>query len=286
MIIHLFPRLRATRNHRTTRAGFRALCVPILRVVCGLLLLPLAWVSHAADAAARETPLHIVMCEWVPYTASTLPNNGALAEVVRAALERQHIRPEFSIVPWQRAVSMLHRAEADALLPVFMSDGNLGQYLLSTPVLAVESVFASLKSTQIRYRTLADLADKHIGVVQNTSYLAALKQKGNFAVEEAPHETLNYQKLRAGRIDLMLDTRDTIERLRESLPPSERDAIVILSPPFHINTLHLAFRPDIEGRTLCEQFNRGFRAILADGTYESILDRHGMAHPFKKLSGR
>lgn len=248
--------------------------------ICSALLLVMCLVLSAAVPAAaqknRQPAVRIVMCEWVPYTTATLPDYGALAEMARIALQLRGLETQFSIVPWARAVSMMQQGEADALLPVYMSENNLKRYHLSESVLDVDSVFMRLKETDIPYTTPQNLQGWRIGTVQHTSYKKNLADLGIFLVEEVPHEIQNYRKLVAGRIDMMLDTRETLERMLDSLPADERKETVFLDPPLHTKSLHMAFAPTSRGRQLRNIFNEGMNEVRAKGVYDAVLDKHGV----------
>lgn len=253
--------------------------------ICFILLM-VCMAFAPQKASARLQPLHIVMTEWAPYTSSSMPDQGALAEMTEIAFRLQGFEVRFSIVPWQRALDMMERQEADALLPVYTSKRNESRYYLSDSLLAVDSVFVRLKDMEIPYRKLDDLTAWRIGVVKDTSYAAALKKLGPFIVEEAPHELLNYRKLVTGRIELMLDTRETIERMMDNLPESERQPIVYMEPPYHTKTLHLAFQPTEEGKMLNRQFNAGLQKLRDKGVHAAILEKHRIARSTGKVRSR
>ncbi|GFM37897.1 substrate-binding periplasmic protein [Desulfovibrio psychrotolerans] len=249
----------------------------VTRICSALLLAIILVLSVVAPAAAqknRNAAVRIVMCEWVPYTTATLPDSGALAEIAKIALQLQGLEAQFTIVPWARAVSMMQQGETDALLPVYMSGNNLKRYHLSESVLDVDSVFMRLKEVEIPYTTPQNLQGWRIGTVQHTSYKKNLADLGIFLVEEVPHEIQNYRKLVAGRIDMMLDTRETLERMLDSLPAEERHEVVFMDPPLHTKSLHMAFAPTSRGRQLRNIFNEGMNAVRSKGVYDAVLDKH------------
>lgn len=251
---------------------------------CALLLIAL---FTPQTAHARQRNLHIVMTEWVPYTSSNMADKGALAEMAEIAFKLQGYAVQFSIVPWQRAVDMMDKHEADALLPVYTSPRNKARYYLSDSMLSVDSVFVRLKDMQIPYKKLEDLVAWRIGVVKDTSYIASLSKQGPFLVEEAPHELMNYRKLITGRIELMLDTRETIERMMKSMPESERQPLEYMEPPYQTNTLHIAFHPNETGKRLRDIFNDGLATLRDKGIYAAILEKHSIArstgHPVRHI---
>ncbi|UZP66140.1 transporter substrate-binding domain-containing protein [Desulfovibrio mangrovi] len=264
---------------KTALPGIAAISIALILLMACMTLAP-------RNAPAKVRPLHIVMTEWAPYTSSYIPDKGALAEMTEIAFKLQGYEVRFSIVPWQRALDMMERQEADALLAVYTSKRNESRYYLSDPLLAVDSVFVRLKDMEIPYRKLDDLTAWRIGVAKDTSYAATLKKQGPFIVEEAPHELLNYRKLVTGRIELMLDTRETIERMMDNMPESERQPIVYMEPPYHTKTLHLAFHPTDEGKMLNRQFNAGLQKVRDKGVHAAILEKHHIARSTGKARSR
>lgn len=228
-------------------------------------------------APAGANQVRIVMTEWTPYTSASLPHNGALAEVTDAAFRRAGITPDFICVPWIRALRIMQRDEADALLAVYRSQKNAESYYLSESLLAVDSVFVRLSSLDIPYTRLEDLAGWRIGIVRNTSYAESLAQVGLMQVEEAPHELMNYRKLISGRVDMILDTRETTERMIANMPQQERHNIVYMEPPYITQTLHMAFARNAHGLQWKTAFDAGLQALKKSGEYATILERHHIA---------
>ncbi len=259
------PSLPSMRGHSRLRS--------CLLLVLGMLLL----LPGAPRTAAAQQTLHIVMAEWRPYTSRDLPAGGALAEMTDIAFSLSNIATRFSVVPWPRAVSMLESGEADGLLAVHDSERNKHRYHLSTPLLTVDTIFARLRSLDIPYASLDDLIGWRIGTVKNSTYAAKLTKRGIALVEEAPDEQRNYQKLLSGRIDIMLDTRETLERMLEGMPKATRDELVLMEPPFESNTLHMAFAPTPRGEILCNILNRGIAQIRQKGVHAAILEKHHIA---------
>ncbi len=65
-------------------------------------------------------------------------------------------------------------------------------------------VFFHLKSKPLKWKTLADIKNKYIGLVLGYSYGKAFDdavKNGELKVEYVAHDILNFKKLLAGRID-------------------------------------------------------------------------------------
>ena len=98
-------------------------------------------------------------------------------------------------------------------------------------------------------------------------------------MEEASGNINNLKKLLYGRIDLFVGTTEWIlSDLRENFSQAEQDQIIVLDPPYQIQQVYFTTAKKKERSTqIIKNFNDGLQQIQADGTYQAILEKHGIA---------
>ena len=81
-----------------------------------------------------------------------------------------------------------------------------------------------------------------------------------------------------GRLDLFAGSEQVGKYLISTkLPPEDHSKFEFIEPPLTVQLLHMAISkkaPDYKRKL--EDFNRGLDRILADGTYDRILESHGL----------
>ena len=243
----------------------------ILFAVCTLLL-----VFVTADAyASSPQKIRVVLSEWEPYTSKHLQSGGMLVELTRAALQDAGYQPTFHILPWQRAKQTFLTGRAQILLGLFKTPSAGEQYLLSRSLAGADAVLAKLTTTKLFYSELEDVRGKKIGYIRDSGFSRPLLHAG-YDMDEAPHEKLNVQKLLAGRVDVILDARDTLVHYLRNQPEKVRKRIEIMEPAVSHRLLCAAFPKTPSGKKLRDAFDKGLEHIHAKGKHDSIVSKYGL----------
>ena len=130
----------------------------------------------------------------------------------------------------------------------------------------------------IAYQTLADLRPYVIGVVRGVEFEQELTAAG-LRVESANNVSLNIRKVLANRIDLGISAKSNVlYNLRQGYSRAEQGRIEFLAPPFREEKVYINFSKLKPGyQKLTDDFNTGLRAIKRDGTYQKIIQQHGIS---------
>jgi len=86
---------------------------------------------------------------------------------------------------------------------------------------------------------------------------------------------LNLKKLLAGRVDIIVDSRETIFYLLETHFKENKNDIEAITPILETKEIYIAFsRANPEYQKLITAFNNGLQEIRNDGTYEIVKKKH------------
>ncbi|MEH6472115.1 MAG: transporter substrate-binding domain-containing protein [Halopseudomonas sp.] len=238
------------------------------------LLIALLLMSLNGGALAAPPEVTIANTPWHPYFGEDLPEYGMAAEIITNAFARSGYRTQFKTRPWSRAILELKHGAHDALATAYHTSERAQLFRFSAPYMHSEVRLYQQKDRGISWADLEDLKPYHIGTVLNNAYSPAFDDADFLQKDAATSETLNIRKLAAGRIDLLVMDRYVFEYLI-SRNPSYLGQIEALEPALNSSPLHVMFSPqavDVENKILA--FNRGLKAIMADGELQRIISRH------------
>ncbi|MFV0423694.1 substrate-binding periplasmic protein [Oleidesulfovibrio sp.] len=186
-----------------------------IRILLLLLCCSALW---AAPAAAKQNhpTVHIAASEWPPYINNTPDSPGVVVEIVSTAFKQAGYAPRIHVLPWHRAVSKIEDGSMDVLLAVYDSKRNRERYLLSSGLLRIDSLFATLDGSE----AARSGPRKHhkVSVVKDSLLDKDLRKEEYEHVEIAPDAPSNMKKLLTERVDMILDTEATILEAIKQLP--------------------------------------------------------------------
>jgi len=249
-----------------------------LSCVCHLLLpcvVSLVVLLHPYSAAAQNNSVIIaVEDEAAPW--SRADGSGFANDVVIAAFKAVGIAVELKVVPYARCKRMAINGEVPACFSMSPSAEFSGLIELSSrPLFSVSSGYFYNVNKPPRVKRQERLSPKTVvGTVIGYEYPAAfekLKQQGMVVVEESPSEDMNLRKLAAGRIDLALLNYNEMKPPDSLIQRAGVTGQVKTTFPAGIMNSYIGFSiRHSQGRWAREQFNKGFAAIMANGTLRRI----------------
>ncbi|BEV73544.1 MULTISPECIES: ABC transporter substrate-binding protein [unclassified Paludibacterium] len=241
----------------------------LLRAIAGFLALLLIL---PACRAADE--LLIVTEELPPYNFTDQGSlTGLSTEVVQAVLHQLDLTARFKVMPWARAYELAQSAPNVLIYsitrtrqrePRFKWVGSVAPediYLFSSaqhPVVVHRLQEASRYTVATVYEDVGD------------QYLRSLGFTVGKNLQPSAAYQLNYQKLKAGRVDLWVMNLLVAQYLarREGDDPQQ-----VLYPSLHLTEIsgdyYMAFSPQTPD-ALVERFRKGLLAIKQNGTFDRI----------------
>ncbi|GGY52496.1 hypothetical protein GCM10011297_26780 [Bacterioplanes sanyensis] len=245
-----------------------------------VLLLLLAFVRTSAD----ETII-IASGEWPPYFSQQLPEEGVVSHVIRAAFAAAETEVQFEYFPWNRSLKMT-RAGHFAMSPGWARtpDRERDFKFSHSPLITESNVFYYHKDNPIRFEQVWEYdPDKPIRLGATLGYnygeaFEAFDKDNRFRLRRSPSDVDNLTLLLQRDIDVFpIDKRVGRELLKKHFSAEQRAQLAIIPQPLRTTELYLLFsRRHPQTQQLQAAFEQGMMAIHADGTYQRIVQQHGI----------
>ena len=261
--------------NRTDRSC-RALCGGVLAV---------AILAAAPAVRAKELPDRIVIStgEYRPFNSPALPGKGIVPRIVTEAFARVGIQVSWLFLPWNRAYELASRGQVDATAQWGDSEARAALHYYSDPLYQTVTGFFHLKTTPVPdWQDLSELKGLRIGAVRGYTYSKEfydLINAGVLWVEFVDEPVLNYRKLMAGRLDMVVEELEVgYDMVRMNFPPEEAARVTHAPRPLTVHPVYLLFpRVNPKSVALRDAFNRGLAYIKAAGRFRQIFEEAGFA---------
>jgi hypothetical protein len=224
-------------------------------------------------AVASETgELRLVSTVWPPFT-DVAEKPRLAAELVHEALKRGGVDAETYIVPDPELVSSMRDGSHAGSGALWRSPERERFLLYSKPYMENRLVLVGRKGSSVRATSFDELAGKRVALIDGFAY--------GPDVDDATGPIFVYgdsieQNLRAvldGKTDYMVIDALVIRYIVEQHRQDAEAHLAIGTKSLARRTLHFAIRKDIPGaEAIVERFDEEIRGMLADGTYNRILD--------------
>lgn len=238
-------------------------------------VLVLGLFSISAQGAEKQR-VTVATLEFSPYVSANLPNNGWAWEVLERAFARQGYRAELQIMPWARAVEMTKRGQVDALYMANKNPKREKWALFSQPVGEELSVAFKHVDTDVDINSLADLKQYSV-IGLRAAHVVNKLRKAGVTVGTVDSLQQGIRMLFFRRVQILVTDRYAASYMLDNeFPGPYQLAIEFVDTPLDVNQLHLAVSRNVPNHEkLTKQFDAGLRAIIEDGTYQRILEKHG-----------
>ena len=220
--------------------------------------------------------IKIAATEWEPYTSEKLLNNGFLTEIATEALEAVGYISEVEFVPWKRAVEFTKKGTYDALLGASYTDERTKYFSYPNELWVTNISIFALAGKKDKYVKIKDLCPGTIGILNGSLYTDTFRKVECLKVETANGVLNNIKKLLVGRVDYVIDSRESINFLLGShLKSYEKGAIEEMHPVFDKDSLYMVFsKVNKNVKKYTSDFNKGLKIIKQNGVFEKVLRKH------------
>lgn len=240
------------------------------------------------DIAANDSDIvHLSTGEWKPYISESADDYGDFTRIVTEAFQAAGKKVDYSFYPWKRALYLAKTGEVQGVIAVTKNPQREQDYWFSKePIISSERVFFHLRSTELKWTTVEDLAPFHIGATEEYHYgssFAEAEKQGRIHVERADTDVQNFKMLLAGRIDIFPITYEIGNFiLRNEFPESTQvtyNPKPLNTTPFYI----LLSKKHPENEQLIADFDKGFAKLKKSGRYSELLGemKKGLEAPSK-----
>ena len=214
---------------------------------------------------------------WAPHYGEALEQGGYTVEIIREALKRVGYGLKTVWLPWKRAQVDAARGDYDGLGASYHNEERGTKFAYSNPIATTEVVFFKRAEDKIKYSKLEDLKPYKIGTGFGYGYPEKFVKADYLEKIEVYELKTNITRLLHKRIDLIIGSRKAILFYLKQQYPDRMNSLEILGAPLETLSLYVPFSkmtPDYKQKV--EDFNRGLEMIKEDGTYEKIMEKHGL----------
>ncbi|WP_164846997.1 substrate-binding periplasmic protein [Neptunomonas marina] len=238
------------------------------------LVLCLFSLSLSANELIGRTSVHVAAAEYLPFTSRTLPQNGVLLDLTRAAFKAQAIAVRLTFMPWSRALSMTQGGQMEALVAGFYSDARSKTFIYSDSLMQATSIFVSRREGISAHQLVNGLTDLRVAVEAGSIFERQLAGTGTI-LEPVTHLEQGLRMLVLGRVDLVLGTEAYLDKMITTrFTEQEQRHFKPLRLFKGKHSLHLLFPKTAKGAKLRSAFNDGLAKLMQTHEYHAILRRH------------
>ncbi|SMF04739.1 substrate-binding periplasmic protein [Desulfovibrio gilichinskyi] len=187
-------------------------------------------------------------------------NKGIYCEILDLTFKEMKIPYTLAFVPWERALRMAETQRSDGI-PGTAKTKERDRFLIfpDEPISVIDIVVFHRKDDTFKFDGISSLAGKRIGTIDGYSYGKEFDQSNLFSKEKVSSLKLNFLKLQAKRIDLVIAYKNVALYTLQSL--NLTDQFSYSSLPVHRAALYLAFSKKPGYEQLAEEFSQTLRKI-------------------------
>lgn len=205
-------------------------------------------------------------------------NDGAGCgnELVRAAFAAAGDAVDLKVLPYVRAKTLTIEGELAGCFGMSWSAELTDQIVFAAkPLYQVQCVLLRRRGSPVKFQALGELPPKTVlGLVRDYEYPAGVRATATRGVliEETNSEVQNLEKLAAGRIDAVVVNCDALKSLplllKEAGVEGEIESVSLVGVMDTFVGFSVRNPAGLRAR---EHFDRGMAIILANGTYDAIM---------------
>ena len=225
----------------------------------------------ASGISAQGLTLELASDKWPPFTDVRGEKQVASA-LVKEALLRINIGQRTTIMEFGAVLEGLKDGTYHGSAALWKNVERQEYLLYSDPYLTNQLILVGRRGANVTALTLDELQGKTVAIVGTYSYGEEVTGQEGITFVEGNSDQENLNKLIEGSVDYMLVDALLIEYLMEVEGDKVSDYLAIGYTPMVRKDLHFAIRKDHPSAAgIIKQFNAEIRAMIADGTYNKIL---------------
>ncbi|MGV8836413.1 substrate-binding periplasmic protein [Cellvibrio sp.] len=233
--------------------------------------------NQATSPTQISRTITIATGEYPPWTGSALPHDGYVNHIITEAFANQGVKVDFVYQPWKRAFEEARQGKFDATSYWYESTERRESMLFSDLLITNRTVFFQRRNeAEIHWKTLSDLSQYRMSATLGFTYTEDFYRAIDSNIISpimVPSDVQNLKLLMAKRTDIFATDEMCGFYMAAQLSIDPRKLKVVepalVSPKGYL----LASKTNPDSVLIIDTFNRGLRAMKANGTYQAILDR-------------
>jgi polar amino acid transport system substrate-binding protein len=239
-------------------------------------LLHIVFLSCLAFPGHAENVIKLVSSDYPPYFGASLPNGGAVINIVVQAFRHSDYQVQVQYLPWARAISEVRDGNFDGMVAIPYSKEEEAKLAFSSPIHTAQLGFYKQRDRTIEIKEINDLKLFRIGTVRGVSNPVEFNAARPPSFESLDDAT-NLRKLAIGRLDLVLTDKLVGKYLLENRLTDMRIALNWQGFQLTSNSQHVVFsRKRINFDKKLAAFNEGLRIMAQDGSLKELLHQAGI----------
>jgi len=205
-------------------------------------------------------------------------DGGMQLEIIEAAFAKSNQIVRFTYLPLNRHMDVLHHREFDGIITLSEHENEWG-ICLSKPYIVYQNVVVTLTEPANKIEGFSDLAKLKVAAFQNATrflgkeYYDVFKGAANYT--EIANQKSQVNLLFSGRVDALVMDINIFKHLLANQRLQEPQNTVYKQEFF----THFLFKPraytaGFKDKSLCALFDQGINSIIADGSYQEIIDSY------------
>ena len=202
-------------------------------------------------------------------------NKGIYCKILDLTFKEMRIPYTLSYVPWERALRMAETQHSDGI-PGTARTKERERFLIfpNEPLSVIDIVLFHRKDDDFKFDGISSLAGKRIGTIEGYSYGETFDNSNLFSKEKVSSLKLNFLKLKAKRIDLVIAYKNVALYTLQNL--NLTDQFSYSSTPVHRAALYLAFTKKYGHEELAKKFSQSLLKVKKRKAVQELFKKEGL----------
>lgn len=205
-------------------------------------------------------------------------DKGMQLEIIEAALAKSDRVVRFTYLPLNRHLDVFHSRDFDGIITIGEHEKEWG-ICFSKPYIIYQNVVVTLADSAFKINDIDDLVDLKVAAFQNATKFLGEKYSTNFEKSsnyiEVADQTSQIGLLFSGRVDaLVMDVNIFKHILANKRHGNSSNNVYNKKFVTHFLFAPKVYKAGFKSKQLCQQFDQGINAIIADGSYQKIIDSY------------
>jgi polar amino acid transport system substrate-binding protein len=205
-------------------------------------------------------------------------DKGMQLEIIEAAFAKSDKVVRFTYIPLSRHLDVFHSREFDGIITLAEHEKEWG-ICLSKPYIIYQNVVVTLADSAFKINDIEDLANLRVAAFQNATkfidgnFSATFKNSPSYT--EIADQKSQIGLLFSGRVDaVVMDINIFKHLLANERQKDSSSKIFDKKADIHFLFSPRIYKAGFKSKQLCQQFDQGINTIIADGSYQKIIDSY------------